>query len=126
MFKINVRSNISIHKQIELRVKELIFKGILKPGMKLPSIRELSLMLNVNANTISKVYGDLQREGIIYAINGKGTFISENYKIEMNQNKLNYVSEELKKLILKYNYDNIEEFIKLVIIVYAKLEENNI
>lgn len=73
--KLNGESPIYI--QIKNYIKEMILKGILKHGEKLPSTRELSLILRVSRNTIITAYELLQDEGYIYILRGKGTFINK-------------------------------------------------
>ena len=123
MLRIDPRSSTPIYEQIELGVKELILKGALKGGDKLPSVREMASILTINPNTISKAYGELEREGIIETLRGKGTFITDNYKGKVDEKKMAYISEELKKIILEANYSGInkEEFMKLALQIFSEL-----
>ena len=57
-------------------IKELIISGILKPDEQLPSVRELSVSLTVNPNTVQHAYKALEAEGIIYSLRGKGNFVA--------------------------------------------------
>ena len=127
MLRIDPRSSTPIYEQIELGVKELILKGALKYGEKLPSVREMASILTINPNTISKAYGELEREGIIETLRGKGTFITDNYKGKVDEKKMEYISEELKKLILEANYSGIskEEFMKLTLQIFSELGVND-
>lgn len=127
MIKIDPRSSTPIYEQIEFGVKELILKGALKYGEKLPSVRELSSILTINPNTISKAYGELEREGIIETLRGKGTFITDNYKGKVDEKKMEYISDELKKLILEANYSGInkEDFMKLALQIFSELGVND-
>ncbi|MVP01767.1 GntR family transcriptional regulator [Paenibacillus lutrae] len=77
MLKINERSEAPIYEQIVQGMKELILKGALQPGDKLPSVREMSATLLVNPNTVAKAYQELERYGIIQTLRGKGTFVAE-------------------------------------------------
>ena len=88
MLKVDPRSSTPIYEQIELGIKELILKGALKAGEKLPSVREMSSILTINPNTISKAYGELEREGIIETLRGKGTFITDNYRAKVDDKKI--------------------------------------
>jgi len=126
MLRIDPRSSTPIYEQIELGVKELILKGALKGGDKLPSVREMASILTINPNTISKAYGELEREGIIETLRGKGTFITDNYKGKVDEKKMEYISEELKKLILEANYSGInkKEFMKLTLAIFSELGVN--
>ena len=127
MLRIDPRSSTPIYEQIELGVKELILKGALKYGEKLPSVREMALILTINPNTISKAYGELERDGVIETLRGKGTFITDNYKGKVDEKKMAYISEELKKIILEANYSGInkEEFMKLTLQIFSELGVND-
>lgn len=127
MLRIDPRSSTPIYEQIELGIKELILKGALKYGEKLPSVREMSSILTINPNTISKAYGELEREGVIETLRGKGTFITDNYKGKVDEKKMEYISEELKKLILEASYGGIskEDFMKLTLQIFSELGVND-
>lgn len=77
MFEINVKSRKSIFEQVVEGFKELIISGVLKPGDKIPSVRDLSAQLTVNPNTIQKAYRQLDQEGWIYSASGLGSFVAE-------------------------------------------------
>ena len=123
MLRIDPRSSTPIYEQIELGIKELILKGALKAGEKLPSVREMSAILTINPNTISKAYGELEREGIIETLRGKWTYITHNFEGKVDETKMEYMKEELKKLILEANYSGIdkEEFMKLALQIFSEL-----
>lgn len=72
---IDPRSNTPMYQQIIDDVKARIAKHALTPATKLPSIRELAMDLTINPNTIAKAYQELEREGVIEVIRGKGTFV---------------------------------------------------
>lgn len=76
MISIDYKDQRSIHEQIEVKLKELIVNNILKENEKLPSVRELSISLTVNPNTVQRAYKKLEADGFIYSIKGKGNFIS--------------------------------------------------
>lgn len=126
MLKIDPRSSTPIYEQIELGIKELILKGGLKSNDKLPSVREMSTILTINPNTISKAYGELERDGIIETLRGKGTFVTDNFKGKVDEKKMEYIQGELKKIILEANYGGIskEEFLKLVLEIFSELGVN--
>lgn len=126
MLKIDPRSSTPIYEQIELGIKELILKGGLKANDKLPSVREMSTILTINPNTISKAYGELERDGIIETLRGKGTFVTDNFKGKVDEKKMDYIQGELKKIILEANYGGIskEEFLKLVLEIFSELGVN--
>lgn len=77
IFRINEKSVVPIWIQIRKRLVYLISAGKFERGERLPSVRELSVQLGVNYNTVNKVYQDLERDGYIYTQRGRGTYVSD-------------------------------------------------
>jgi len=71
-FDVNPRSDVPIYQQLVDGVKEAVARGILAPGDKLPSVRELAGRIAINPNTIAKAYQEMEREGIIETLRGGG------------------------------------------------------
>jgi GntR family transcriptional regulator len=78
MFTIDLRSRVPIYEQIKNQVMELILLGVLKPHEQLPSIRELARELQLNVNTVKKAFQDMEADGVIYTLVGRGSFVAEN------------------------------------------------
>ena len=74
---IDIHSSVAVYIQIENHVQFAIASGRLKPGDKLPSVRELSERLGVNPNTIANAYRDLEVMGLLYTRRGMGVFINK-------------------------------------------------
>lgn len=74
---IDIHSSVAVYVQIENQIRFAVSAGELKPGDKLPSVRELSERLSVNPNTIAKAYRDLEVMGIVYTRRGMGVFINK-------------------------------------------------
>lgn len=74
--RIDKNSRIPIYDQIKEQIKGLIHAGQIKTGDQLPTIRELSVELSVNFNTVALSYRDLANEGVIITERGKGTFVA--------------------------------------------------
>ena len=88
-----------LYEQIEEKFRHLILNGALQPGSRMPSVRQLAMELSINPNTIQRAYMQLEQEGLIYPVKGKGNFISdigEIRRISMNSYKM-----ELKVLVKK-------------------------
>ena len=81
MFDIDLMSRIPIYEQLYRKVIELILKGVLTEQEKLPSVRSLATELSVNPNTVAKAYSLLERDGIIYSLAGRGSFIAKPDKL---------------------------------------------
>ncbi|MDE5769582.1 MAG: GntR family transcriptional regulator [Oscillospiraceae bacterium] len=77
MFDIDLMSRIPIYEQLYRKVIELILKSVLTEQDKLPSVRSLATQLGVNPNTVAKAYSLLERDGIIYSLAGRGSFIAK-------------------------------------------------
>lgn len=127
MIRIDARSSTPIYEQIIIGIKELILKGIIKPGEKLPSVRELSSIITTNPNTVSKAYGELERDGVIESLRGRGTFVVEDYKPIFSDKKFEKIKEELKKIMLEAKYLGIkkEDLIKALNECFNDMEGEN-
>ncbi len=77
MFKIDIRSSVPIYEQLTEQVKRAVIRGLLKKGDPLPSVRKMAARLEVNPNTVAKAYQELERQGVIITIRGKGTIIND-------------------------------------------------
>lgn len=65
-----------LYAQLERGIRAAIATGRLEPGAQLPTVRELAVELKVNANTIARVYLDLERAGVLQTRRGVGTFVA--------------------------------------------------
>lgn len=74
MLILDYRDARPIYGQIKDSLRRLIVAGALGPDEKLPSIRALAMDLSINPNTIRRAYTELEREGFIYSVPGKGSF----------------------------------------------------
>lgn len=77
MISLNFRDSRPIYEQIKDGLRKLVISGALQPDEKLPSVRELASSLAINPNTIQRAYRDLESEGYIYSIQGKGSFAAK-------------------------------------------------
>lgn len=103
MFELDVRSRKPIYEQLVERVKELIIIEVLKADEQLPSVRMLAQQLTINPNTIQKAYRELESQGFIYSIKGKGSFVSL-ASPKQNSEKILKVKNELARMISEALY----------------------
>ena len=80
MFQINLKSGDAIYLQLKEQVVRLALAGALEGGEQLPSVRVLARELGINPNTVSKAYQELEAEGVLYSIAGKGSFLTEDIR----------------------------------------------
>lgn len=76
-FNIDPSSGVPIYRQLADQVKQGVAGGVLKPGDRLPSVRDLALELTINPHTVAKAYQELERDGVIEVPRGKGAFVAE-------------------------------------------------
>lgn len=75
MIHLDYREGRPIYEQIVARYREQIAAGVLQEGDRLPSVRELASQLAINANTIQRAYRELEAQGCIVTVPGKGCFV---------------------------------------------------
>jgi GntR family transcriptional regulator len=110
--RIDKSSRVPIYDQIEDQIKGLIHAGQLRTDDQLPTIRELSVDLSVNFNTVALAYRELSNEGIIITERGKGTFVAstpaDDEMREIRQEKLNNLIIELIQETDRLGYNRVE------------------
>lgn len=77
MIQLNYRDAKPIYEQIKDGLRKLIVSNSLSANEKLPSVREMASLLAINPNTIQRAYHDLENEGYVYSVAGRGTFVAE-------------------------------------------------
>jgi GntR family transcriptional regulator len=75
-FHLDPRSGVATYLQIVQQVKEALRLGTIDVGDQLPTVREVVAVLAINPNTVAKAYRDLEREGLVVARQGRGTFVA--------------------------------------------------
>ncbi|MFC0470906.1 GntR family transcriptional regulator [Halalkalibacter kiskunsagensis] len=117
MFQLDIRSRVPIYEQLVEKWKELIIHEVYQPDQQLPSVRVLAQELTVNPNTIQKAYRELEHQGYIYSIPGKGKFVAPQ-AITTNNEKVMKLKQELLKLLSEALYLGIdkEEILSLITI----------
>ena len=103
MLHLDYRDSRPIHQQVRDGLRRLMVTGVLQPGDQLPSVRKLATELAINPNTIQRAYSELEAEGYIYAVAGKGSFAAsggdeQQRRIRELTEQLTPVLEELKTL----------------------------
>lgn len=88
-----------IYEQIVEKFRTLILSHVLPPDSKMPSVRQLAIELAINPNTIQRAYMELEQEGLIYPIKGRGNFVADVSQIR--QKRLETYYTELEKLVRK-------------------------
>jgi len=98
-FEVDSRSPTPIYAQLDRAIRAAIATGRLKAGMQLPTVRQLAVELTVNANTVARVYAQLERDGILETRRGVGTFVRD---VPTPQAGLARRERELRDLIRRF------------------------
>ena len=88
MIILDYRDRRPIYEQIVERFEELMATGALEEGSQLPSVRSLAMELSINPNTIQRAYMELERQGYIYSVKGKGSFVADVGQIRDREREL--------------------------------------
>ena len=115
MISLNYRDSRPIYEQIKDGLRKLIVTGAMKPDEKLPSVRALAQQLSINPNTIQRAYNELESEGYIYSVPGKGSFASGDSGAEeaRKQELMGKVREMVTELkYLGVSEETIQDYLK--------------
>ena len=125
MIQINYRDTRPFYQQIKDNVRHLVVSGALKKDDKLPSVRELAASLAINPNTIQRAYAELERQGYIYSVKGRGSFVADNRQIR--ERKRQEIWDQLELLIRDAKGTGITmlEFQEQIIQSYGSEEGGN-
>ena len=101
------RSGIAIYEQIKEQIKAAIFSGELKEDDLLPSLRQLAKDLKISVITTTRAYSDLEEEGFIVNVQGKGSFVLPRNKELARENALHKMEDGLNAAITAAKADGI-------------------
>jgi len=106
--KIETGSFVPIYEQIKKEIKIKISLGISKPNEPLPSIRDLASELIINPNTVARAYRELEMEGFIYTIKGKGCYVSGSSSSLIKKERIKILNQIIDKAIIDANKFNLK------------------
>ena len=113
-------SDLPIYEQISSQIKALIMNGTLKEGELLPSIRVIAKELKVSVITTKRAYADLERDGFIEVVQGRGSFVSSRNLDFIREEQLRNAEMHLQKAVEIAQMGNIslEELIEMLTLIY--------
>lgn len=120
MILLDFKDSRPIYEQVKEKLQELMILGVLEEDEQMPSVRSLATDLSINPNTIQRAYGELERQGFIYSVKGRGSFVGNIAKLKQARK-----ADLLEKLAaLADNADSLgisaEEFAELAKISYER------
>ena len=107
MIVLDYQDRRSLYEQVEEKFRHLILSGALEAGSRMPSVRQLAMELSLNPNTIQRAYMQLEQEGLIYPVKGRGNFIAQSE--EIRRISIDSYEKELKALVCKGKNLGIQE-----------------
>lgn len=112
-------SNEPIYEQIIKQIKAMIIRGELKEGQVLPSIRGLAKDLQVSVITTKRAYDELEKEGFIYVVPGKGSYVAAQNREDIREQKLRIVEDKLSEIVtlskmLGISYEDVIDILKIL------------
>ena len=99
MIILDYRDRRPIYEQIVERFQELMVSGVMEEDSQLPSVRSLAMELSINPNTIQRAYAELDRQGYIYSVKGKGSFVAEKNLDLIREKRLQELEEHLQAAV---------------------------
>ena len=107
MILLDYRDKRPIYEQIVEKLEQLIASGGLEADSKMPSVRGLGVELGVNPNTIQRAYNQLEQEGYIYTVSGRGSFVAP--ESEWRDDKKKKLLADLRELALRARIAGLSE-----------------
>lgn len=104
MFELNYRDNRPLYEQLKEQLRRLLVAGAILPDEKLPSIREVASNLAINPNTIQRAYRELESEGYLYTITGRGSFAAA--REDVDTKRLTELQDNFDLIVLELLYLN--------------------
>ncbi len=110
----------ALYEQIYDQIKTLILEGSLRAGEPLPTIRGLAKDLRISVITTSRAYTDLERDGYIYSVVGKGSFVAERNQEFVRERNYTEMEGHISSAVEIANRCGIdeEEFVKIVKVLF--------
>ena len=111
-----------IYEQITRQIKNQIFTGALSAGEALPSIRNLARELQISVITTKRAYDELEREGLIETVGGKGSFVAGQNREYLHEKRLGMVEAKLARVVDEARGLNItkQEIIEMLEVLYEE------
>lgn len=125
MILLDYKDSRPIYEQVVEKLQELMLLGVLEEDDQMPSARSLAMELSINPNTIQRAYGELERQGYIYMVKGRGSFVGSIRRLkEARRQKLAGSMRELAREAVILDMD-CETFVNLAREEYGRTAEES-
>jgi GntR family transcriptional regulator len=116
VFQVDFKTGKPVYLQLVDQVRYAAASGALRPGEPLPSIRPLAEELRLNRNTIAKAYAELESQGVIETIPGKGCFLAENHSPFTKQVRQKLLLKEIDEAVVTAHHLQVDREIFLALV----------
>ena len=125
MIVLDYKDRRPLYEQVAERFKELIIRGVLPADTQMPSVRSQAIALSINPNTIQRAYSQLEQQGYIYPVKGRGNFVADSTALV--KQKKESLLEEMKRLVTGGKELGIRqtEFIRVIDLVYREEDSHD-
>jgi GntR family transcriptional regulator len=125
LFQINFKSGKAVYLQLVDQVKAAVASGAMRSGEPLPGIRPLAEDLRVNRNTVAKAYAELEAQGVIETIAGKGCFVRENHSPYRKEIRRKLLADMLDEAVVHAHHLQVgkTDFLRIAEDRFDALEE---
>ncbi len=122
---ISFKSGKPVYLQMVDQVKAAAASGAVQPGEALPSIRPLAEELRVNRNTVAKAYAELESQGVIETVAGKGCFVRANHSPLRKAIRLERLTDEIDEAVIEAHHLQVSrpDFLRLAETRFDALED---
>jgi GntR family transcriptional regulator len=107
-FSIDANNGVAIYDQIVRQVKFAIAEGSLRPGQLLPSVRSLSVELALNSNTIARAYQQLQSDGVLELLRGRGVAVCQGATKVCKEARRTLIADRLRSVLTEALHGGLE------------------
>ncbi len=116
VIQLNFKSGKPVYLQVVDQIKSAAASGVLQAGESLPSIRPLAEELRINRNTVAKAYAELENQGVIETIAGKGCFVTQNHSPFKKAVRDKMLADDIDAAIVQAHHLQVNEkdFLELV------------
>jgi GntR family transcriptional regulator len=126
--RLNFKSGKPVYLQLVDQVKAAAAAGAIRSGEPLPSIRPLAEELRVNRNTVAKAYAQLESEGVIETLAGKGCFVKKNGSPLRKDVRLKLLAQEIDQVVTEAHHLQVSkaDFLRLAAERFERLEQKRL
>ena len=125
LFQLNFKSGKAVYLQLVDQVKAAVASGAMRAGEPLPGIRPLAEDLRVNRNTVAKAYAELETQGVIETVAGKGCFVRENHSPYRKEIRRKLLADMLDEAVVHAHHLQVgkADFLRIAEDRFDALEE---